>query len=236
MILFYIIIITILICFLVFIIWRYLCFYYNPKRKISPDPNAILSPADGFIIYCKRIEPHQEIFSIKNNTRIKLDDLMFIDDKFILNQPGWLIGVFMTIFNIHYNRAPIKGFIHKIKHDFPTLDKINKNMIIGTKNYFFKKEPLWKDCEHLIKNERASYIIKNKNFSVYVTQIADEKINKILTLKNNQNIDQGEIFGLVRMGSQVDTFIPDKNNEFELLVKERDKVKAGITKLMKKSH
>jgi len=216
-----------------FLYWRFFFFFRNPKRAIPYDTKSILSPADGFVIYSKKINPGDDIFSIKKNKHIKLDDLMFIDDKDLKNQPGWLIGVFMTFLDVHYNRAPIGGHIKKIRHDFPNKFNINKRLFKLYLNILFFRKPLWKNCNHIFSNERASYVIKNKNLSVYVTQIADSWVNKIVTFKDNEKIKQGEIFGLVKMGSQVDIFVPDKNKTFDVVIKVRQRVKAGLTELIR---
>ncbi len=216
-----------------FLYWRFFFFFRNPKRTIPYKAKSILSPADGFVIYSKRINPGDDIFSIKKNKHIKLDDLMFIDDKDLKNQPGWLIGIFMTFLDVHYNRAPIEGHIKKIRHDFLNKFNINKRLFKLYFNILFFRRPLWKNCDHIISNERASYVIKNKNLSVYVTQIADSWVNKIVTFKDNEKIKQGEIFGLVKMGSQVDIFVPDKNKSLDVVIKVRQRVKAGLTELIR---
>ena len=108
-----------------FLFWRFPFFLRNPKRKIPYDEKAILAPADGYVVYCKKIKPGNDIISIKKDISIKLDDLMLIDDKELQNQPGWHIGIFMTIFDVHYNRTPIRGHIKKLRHDFPTKNKEN---------------------------------------------------------------------------------------------------------------
>lgn len=226
-------ILPVILCVSLYLFWRYLFFFRNPNRKIPYDPKAILSPADGFVIYSKRVYPGEDIFSIKNNKHIKLDDLMFIDDVGLKDQPGWLIGIFMTLLDVHYNRAPIDGYIKKIKHDFPEGFRKNKGLLKIYLNLFLFKKTLCENCGHIISNERASFIIKNKNISAYVTQIADCWIKKIVTFKNNEEIKQGEVFGLIRMGSQVDIFVPDRDGSIEVLVKNRQKVKAGLTKLMR---
>jgi phosphatidylserine decarboxylase len=76
-------------------------------------------------------------------------------------------------------------------------------------------------------------VIKNKNLSVYVTQIADSWVKKIITFKDSEKIKQGEIFGLVKMGSQVDIFVPDKNKSLDVVIKVRQRVKAGLTELIR---
>jgi len=233
LILFFLIPFLIISFFTVFFFWRYVFYFRNPNRKIAYDDEAFFSPADGFIVYCKKVEPGKEVFSIKKNKKIMLDDLMFIDDKTILNKPGWLIGVVMTIFDVHYNRTPISGYIRKIRHDHPTKDRTNKSIFNIEQNLAVNKKPYWKNAEHLITNERASYIIKNDSLSVYVTQIADCWIDKIITFKDKEDLKQGEVFGMIKLGSQVDVFIPDENNNLELLVEEGEHVRAGYSKLMR---
>lgn len=218
-----------LILITLFITWRFLYFFRNPDRKIVYDDDFILSPADGFVIYIKKVEPRREIFSIKNGNSILLDDLMFINEESLLDMPGWLIGISMTPFDIHYNRTPIRGIIKKIRHDFPTKRKKNSDMFPGLQNMFFNLKPFYSNCDYIINNERASYVVKNENLSVYVTQIADDWIKKIVTFKDQTDIKQGEVFGLIRMGSQVDLFIPDEKGRIEVLVEERKHIKAGIT-------
>ena len=180
----------------------------------------------------KEIRPGEQIFSMKKGRKILLDDLMFIDDESLLDRSGYLIGIFMSPFDVHYNRAPIKGVIRKIGHGFPPGGEVNFNMFHIQSNLFFDLKPYWKGCDCVVSNERASYLIKNENLSLYVTQIADRWVRKIVTFKNDGEIAQGEIFGLIRMGSQVDLFIPGDSGA-RPLVRERQHVKAGLTPLFR---
>ena len=63
-------------------------FFRNPKRDISLDDLAVISPADGTV---------QEI------SPVEYDDF--------LKGPGNKITVFMSVFNVHVNRSPISGEI-----------------------------------------------------------------------------------------------------------------------------
>jgi phosphatidylserine decarboxylase len=85
----------------------------------------------------------------------------------------------------------------------------------------------------LIHNERASYVITNDELSVYVTQIADRWVRKIVTLRDGVPVAQGEVFGMIRMGSQVDLFVPDVAGRMQVLVAERAHVRAGIDALLR---
>jgi phosphatidylserine decarboxylase len=216
-----------------FAAWRFLFFFRNPKRKVQPDDRVILSPADGFVVYVRRVSPGEEVISIKKGQPILLDDLMTLDDPAVPRH-GWLVGIFMSPFDVHYNRAPVRGFVRKISHRFPAKSRgSNANMFHGQSNLFFDLWPYWQGCEYLVHNERASYVFVNENLSVYVTQIADRWARKIVTLRDRVSIAQGEVFGLIRMGSQVDVFVPDPEGRMRVLVTERAHVRAGIDALLR---
>ena len=223
-----------------FIFWRFFFFFRNPQRKIPYNDNHILSPADGFILYIKEVNPkdNKDIFSIKKKKNIKLHELMNLPEE-DLNKPGYLFGIFMSPFDVHYNRAPIAGEIQKLVHEYPSrlarrLEKKegkNLSMFNAQSNLFFNEKPFTHDCDYLITNERASYVLKNDRLTLYFTQIADNWVNKIVTFKNGEPIKQGERFGMIRMGSQVDIFVP-KLPKMKILVRERQHVKAGLTPLI----
>jgi phosphatidylserine decarboxylase len=213
--------------------WRFYFFFRNPNRHVTVDERSILSPADGFVIYVLRVEPGQELISVKNGERILLDDLMTLDDPAVPRQ-GWLVGIYMSPFDVHYNRAPIAGFIKKISHGFPRKSgEKNAGMFHGQSNLFFDLRPYWQGCNYLVQNERASFVISNIGMSVYVTQIADRWVRKIVTFKDRVSIKQGEVFGLIRIGSQVDLFVPDPRRNIQVLATERKHVRAGIDPLFR---
>lgn len=218
---------------LLFGVWRFLFFFRNPDRKVQANDHLVLSPADGFVVYVRRVFPGEPVISIKRGHPILLDDLMTLDDP-RLPRHGWLVGIYMSPFDVHYNRAPIRGSVRKISHGFPEKSSgRNLNMFHGQSNLFFDLRPYWQNCEYLIHNERASYVFANEDRSVYVTQIADRWVRKIVTYRDNAMISQGEVFGLIRMGSQVDVFVPDPDGCMEPLVVERTRVRAGVDALFR---
>ena len=117
------------------------------------------------------------------------------------------ICVFMNVFNVHINRSPIEG-------------KINK--VIYKKGNFFNAS-LDKASE---KNERSSMIITNTNGAqLVVVQIAGLIARRILSfVSDNQYLDQGERYGLIRFGSRVDIYMPLSSS---INCKVGDKVIAG---------
>jgi phosphatidylserine decarboxylase len=213
--------------------WRFLFFFRNPDRKVQADEGLVLSPADGFVMYVRRVAPGQPVIAVKQGHKILLDDLMTLDDP-SLPREGWLVGIYMSPFDVHYNRAPIRGFVRKIAHGFPARsDGANRNMFPGQSNLFFDLRPYSQDCEYLVQNERASFVFTNESHSIYVTQIADRWVRKIVTFRDKVAVAQGEVFGLIRMGSQVDVFVPDVDGRIEVLIKERTHLRAGVDALFR---
>ncbi len=218
-----------------FVFWRFFFFFRNPRRKVPLDDRHVLSPADGRILYVRPVSnrPDEPILSIKGKNIIRLTDLMHLPDEGLKDRTGYLIGIFMSPFDVHYNRAPIRGFLHKIAHDFPSspwTSRTNLGMFNALSNLVFGEKPYHHDCDYLIHNERASYTLQGKDLLLYVTQIADQLVNQIVTYKHEEQVEQGEVFSLVRMGSQVDVFLPDRDR-FEIRVAEGQRVKAGLSVL-----
>ena len=101
------------------------------------------------------------------------------------------VCVFMNVFNVHVNRSPVAGVIKDIVY----------------KEGQFLNASLDKASE---KNERSSLIINSEyGADIVVVQIAGLIARRILGfVSKNQNLNQGERFGLIRFGSRVDIYMP----------------------------
>jgi phosphatidylserine decarboxylase len=101
------------------------------------------------------------------------------------------VCVFMNVFNVHVNRSPVAGVISDIVY----------------KEGQFLNASLDKASE---KNERSSLVINsNHGADIVVVQIAGLIARRILGfVSKNQNLNQGERFGLIRFGSRVDIYMP----------------------------
>ena len=162
-------------------------FYRIPFRKVISDPNAILSPADGNVIYIKQINSGVIPIAVKNGMEASLTEFAQTD---LLNYPCWLIGINMTPFDVHKNSAPVDGRIILNKH----IDGQFKSL----------KEPDALQC-----NERNSIIIDNPKGKIGVIQTASRLVRRIVTYKEEGEIlAQGDWFGMIKFGSQVDIIIP----------------------------
>jgi phosphatidylserine decarboxylase len=187
------------------LIFIFLRFYRTPKRKIIANPNMIVSPADGNIIYIRRIEKGEIPVAVKGNVNSRLEELTKTP---LLDESKWLIGINMTPLDVHKNCAPISG-------------------IISLNQHFNGRFLSLKDKHSITENERNTYVIQGRNIRVGVIQIASRLVRRIDTyVKEGDCVDQGDWIGMIRFGSQVDLILPEK---CEILVREGDQIYARST-------
>ncbi len=91
-------------------VFLFICYFFrDPDRVIPVEEDALVSPADGRIVYSGDI-----------------NSCDFLDGK-----PAYKISIFMSVFNVHVNRIPLSGVITKVLY-FPgkffsaNLDKASK--------------------------------------------------------------------------------------------------------------
>jgi phosphatidylserine decarboxylase len=194
---------VVLILFFVLLLYR---FFRNPKRDIPGNSNDIVSPADGRIIYIKELEVNQTPVTIKKKRVASIKEITKTD---ILEQPCYLIGTAMTLFDVHYNRAPIDGKIILVKHTPGTSIGLNTP-------------------ESTLTNERNTTVFKREDGVLAgVVQIAARGVNRCIVMsKEGETLNRGQIFGKIRWGSQADLIIP---RNCEILVREGEQVFAGTT-------
>ena len=80
-------------------------FFRDPMRPSYSDLSYFFSPADGIIIYQKRVQPDEPIVEIKGKPYSLQDSLR---DKSYKSE-SLVIGIFMTFFDVHVNRVPYPG-------------------------------------------------------------------------------------------------------------------------------
>jgi phosphatidylserine decarboxylase len=161
-------------------------FFRVPDRQIKKNRLHILAPADG------------EIVEILNEY-----------EKDYFKEERIQISIFMSIFDIHQNRAPVDGEI--------VYQKYKRGAYYPA---FVKKSSE--------KNERCTTVFKMENGTeIMTTQIAGTVAQRILTYKQTGEFaEQGEEFGFIRFGSRVDIFLPPS---FTVNVKLHQKSVGGVT-------
>lgn len=205
-----------------FFVWRFFIFFRNPKRIPPAMAHLVISPADGYICYIKHIARNEIPIATKHTAMIRLEEYSgFIEKQ---HEEYWLVGIYMSVFDVHYNRAPIEGSVEMLRRFFPAKNRSMAGVLI---NLLLNRTPMDQNSDFLLTNERCSTWIKGDGISVGMIQIADRWISDIIPyITQNQVVKQGDVVGLIRMGSQVDLLIP---TTARLDCKLRQRVKAGQT-------
>lgn len=182
-------------------------FYRDPERIPAEVDNVIISPADGKVLFIKHINEQEVPLSIKKGKTFKLEELAGTD---LLHDGAYLIGIEMSVLDVHTNRAPIGGDVLLLKR-------------VPGRFISLRRE------EAVISNERMTTVISNGRFKVGVVQIASRTVRRIVSfLKEGQALGIGQRIGMIVFGSQVDLVIP-KIEGLSLMVREGDRVVAGVS-------
>lgn len=158
-----------------FTVWVAL-FFRDPVRVTPQDPDSIIAPADGLITMIARVPVPAELSG----------------DAGIGTAPLVRVSIFMSVFDVHINRAPIAGTIRQV-------------IYISGK---FLNADLDKASE---ENERQHILVEGRDGRrVGFTQIAGLVARRILGfVKPGDMVAAGQRVGLIRFGSRVDVYLPD---------------------------
>jgi phosphatidylserine decarboxylase len=211
-----------------YLYWRYIWFFRNPGR--TPRGSGLVSPADGRVVYAQEVGPREKVIAIKKGAAASINDICRQD----LACPKIHIGIFMSPFNVHYNRAPFSGEIKFIRH-YPA-DPDNVQMLPMHWRSLFRRTDYARNSLHLLQNERTvtciEGIYRELRLPCYIVQIAGKRVRGIESFfKPGQQLSRGEIFGMIRIGSQVDIVVP-RAVGLKIRVRAGDRVRAGETLLI----
>lgn len=180
-------------------------FYRDPDRTPPNRAGAIVSPADGTVIYVRRSENGILPFSTKNGRDYKLFELTKTP---LRTEDAIVVGISMSFLDVHVNRAPCSGRVTFRGH-FPGL-------------FGSLRRP-----EMVFENERATTVIEDDGYQVAVVQIASRLVRQIAVfVREGQHVTLGERMGVIRLGSQVDVVLPERKN-LRIVVKPGGRVRAG---------
>jgi len=162
-----------------------IAFFRDPNRPVPAGPNLIVAPADG-----------------------RVRDIVELDETEILKTKTRRVGIFLSIFDVHTNRAPIDGrIVYRQHHAGLCLDA---------------RDP---DCSE--KNEAMTWGFENPRGPIVVRQLTGAIARRIVAWANvGDELKKGERFGMIRFGSRTELYLP---LNAEVLVKTGDHVSGGST-------
>jgi phosphatidylserine decarboxylase len=212
-----------------FLYWRHAWFFRNPPRT-PPAAAGILSPADGTVVYVKRVAPGEAVVVIKEGLAATVEDILKQDEPV----PKIVVGIFMSPFDVHYNRAPLDGRVAMIRHH----PAQGENLYMGEMHLrtLLNWLPLYSGSRHIVQNERTVTRFEGEYrgapLPVYVVQIGSRGVHGIDShYAVGDRVERGAIFGMIRIGSQVDLVVP-AHDAMSIRVQPGDTVRAGETILI----
>jgi phosphatidylserine decarboxylase len=175
------------------LIWM-LTFFRDPWRICPSDESLLLSPADG-----------------------KITDIEQVEQDGFIGGPALRIGIFLSIFNVHINRAPCGVRIETITYKEgryrnamnPESGRVNESNTLG-----------------LVRTD-------DPQDRLVLRQISGAIARRIVcdTAEGGQ-LAAGQQFGMLKFGSRTELYVPVRV-DLRCLVRVGDKVKAGLTPLAK---
>jgi len=162
-----------------------IAFFRDPNRPDPVDQLAVVAAADGTIA-----------------------DIQEIDEAEFLKARSKRIGIFLSIFDVHTNRAPVAGRI--------AFQQFRKGL------FFDARRP---ECSE--KNEAMTWAFQNPRATIVVRQLSGAIARRIVGwAKVGDELKRGERFGMIRFGSRTEVYLP---LDAEILVKVGDHVKGGAS-------
>jgi phosphatidylserine decarboxylase len=179
--------------FAVVLIWI-LSFFRDPYRICPVDEMLLLAPADG-----------------------RITDIETIEENSFIGGPVLKIGIFLSIFDAHINRAPCNVTVEKIMYK-PGKHKNAARTCSGRVNE---------------SNELSLRRTDYPRDRLIVRQISGAIARHIVCCaQQGQKLSGGEKFGMIKFGSRTELHVPAAEN-MKVLVRVGDKVKAGLTPVIR---
>lgn len=207
-------------------------FFRDPSRPVYSDTDYMFSPADGIILYQKRVEPDECIVDIKGKN-YSLRDAMRNPS---FNKSCLVIGIFMTMYDAHINRVPYAGYL-SYKHLEP-IGTFNHPMLEVERGLVNDLSFARAEAGYLHSNQRVinRVYVPRLGSHYYILQVADYDVDCITPFSHKQNtpVAQNQRFSQIRFGSQVDLIVPlSERYELETLEDNETHVSAGLDPLIR---
>jgi len=142
-------------------------FFRDPDRAVPPGEEVVVAAADGVVA-----------------------DIVEIEEDEVLKTGCRRVGIFLSVFDVHVNKAPIAGKITYQQHH-PGL-------------YLDARNP---ECS--IKNEALTWAIEGAKATLVIRQITGAIARRIVPWsKVGDQVEKGFRFGMIRFGSRTEIYLP----------------------------
>jgi phosphatidylserine decarboxylase len=171
------------------LIWLF-SFFRDPNRRIPDGTGAIVSPADGTVT-----------------------DITVVEDAPYIEGKAHMVGIFLSVFNAHINRAPVAGTVELVQH--------TEGKYHDARSDACRKE-----------NERNDVVLNTPELGkVVVRQISGAIARRIVCpVGAGTELSRGEKFGMIKFGSRTELYFP-ADVEVDWAIAVGQAIKAGSTLL-----
>jgi len=158
-------------------------FFRDPERRVPADTDVVVAAADGTVA-----------------------DIVEVEEPEVLKAKRKRVGIFLSVFDVHTNRAPVEGRItYRQRHEGRCLDARHR------------------DCSE--KNRAMTWAFENSRGTIVVRQLTGMIARRIVGwAKVGDELKKGERFGMIRFGSRTEVYLP---LDAVVLVKVGDRVSGG---------
>ena len=160
-------------------------FFRDPDREIPPGDDVVVAAADGVVA-----------------------DIVEIEEGEVLKSKCRRVGIFLSVFDVHVNKAPIAGKVTYLQH--------HPGKFLDARHA---------DCSTC--NEALTWAFEGAKATLVVRQITGAIARRIVPWsKLGETVEKGFRFGMIRFGSRTEVYLP---LDAEVTVKLGDKVLGGAT-------
>jgi phosphatidylserine decarboxylase len=166
-------------------------FFRDPERVAPADPEIVVAAADGVVV-----------------------EIADFEETEVVRQTMRRVAIFLSVFDVHTNRAPIDGLIVYREH--------RAGLCLDARN---------PECS--LKNESMTWAFENPRATLVVRQITGAIARRIVGwARVGDSLRKGERFGMIRFGSRTEIYLPLSAT---VLVKPGDRVAGGSSPIARLS-
>ena len=166
-------------------------FFRDPERPVPGGDGDVVAPADGLVV-----------------------DIEEVDEPHVIGGRALRIGIYLSVFNVHVNRAPLDGAITSIRYSEGAFHDVRKP-------------------ECVTENEANLVGFSGPRGAFAVRQIAGLVARRIVfPFEEGATVRRGQRLGMIKFGSRTEFFVPAAT-PVEVLCKVGQKVHGAATVLLR---